>query len=124
MENWPLVYLIDDDDAIRDAAELFLEGEDIKTETFPDGESFFDAIKNASRPPDCIISDLRVSDADGDGIVDLLAATEASIPIIVLSAEPALLRSNALPGRVVAVLKKPVIPDQLIRAVRAALTAE
>ncbi len=124
MEKWPLVYLIEDDAAIRDAAELFLEGEGIKTETFANGESFLGAIKNSNQPPDCIISDLRVSDADGDAIVNLLATLETAIPIIILSAEPALLRSNALSARVVAVLKKPVDSDQLIQTVRAALTVK
>jgi two-component system response regulator AtoC len=124
MNDWPLIYFIDDDDAICDAARLFLEGEGIKTKTFPDGESFLDAIENASRLPDCIISDLRVSDADGDDIVNLLSTMEAAIPVIVLSSEPALLRSHALSRRVIAALKKPVNPDRLLQAVRVALAVE
>ena len=68
--------------------------------------------------PDCIISDLRVSDADAEDIVDLLAMLEATVPFVILSADPALLRSHALAGRVVATLTKPVNPDELTQAIR------
>jgi FixJ family two-component response regulator len=79
------VFSIGDDHASRDATELFLKSEGINTKTFSDYESFIGAIEYVNRRPYCITSDLRGSDAGGDGVVNSLVTIEACVPIVVFS---------------------------------------
>lgn len=116
----PLVYFIDDQADIRDAARLLLESDGIDVQTYASGDAFLDAIRTASAPPDCIISDLRVSDASGADILDVLGASDSHIPVIILTADPSLLGSRTLDSRFVAVFTKPADPEKLLEAVRSA----
>ena len=123
MKKRPLIYLIEDDDAVRDALGRFLETEGYDTKGFASSGCFLAALNNADQPPDCIISDLRVPDAEGGNMLNVLKTLKPTIPIVVLSADPGLLHSHPLADRLgERCLRKPASAEALIQAVRSALT--
>lgn len=81
-----LIYIIEDDEDIREILESNLHREGYKTRSFSDGAQGYDAIMK--RPPDLIILDLNLPGMSGIEIAKYLRAEELTeeIPIIMLTA--------------------------------------
>jgi len=108
----PLIAIVDDDLALRQALAELCEVFDFGSEVFDCAESFFAA--HATGRFDCVITDLNMPGLSGIGLVQHLAAIDAKLPVIVMSAQTdpeigaRVLRSGAL-----AFLSKP-IDDQVL----------
>ena len=77
-----MTYVVDDDDAVRDALSLFLEVNDIKHITFASAEAFFEAYDNQQG---CLILDVRMPGMDGLTLQKKLKALLSQLPIIFIS---------------------------------------
>ena len=82
-----LVYIVEDDENIREIEEFALENAGHKTESFPDGASFFSRLE--SFLPDLILLDIMLPDESGNEIVKQLRASEVTenIPVIMVTAK-------------------------------------
>ena len=80
----PLVLVVDDDDAIREALERALRLEGFGVETVGGGRAALAAV--ASRPPAAIVLDVGMPDLNGRAVCARLRADGVRTPILILSA--------------------------------------
>jgi FixJ family two-component response regulator len=115
-----LVFVVDDDDSVRDGVRALLNAVGLRAEVFGSAEEF----ANYVRPeiPSCLVLDVRLPGRTGIEFQELLAATGIRIPIIFLSAHGDVrMTSRAIRAGAVEFLSKPFQKDEFLGAVRQAL---
>ena len=120
MPNPPVIAVVDDDEAMREALSEFLQVLELSCRTFDGAEAFLAAYAAGSF--DCLITDIRMPGMSGLELQQKLKSLGSTIPIIVVtsSSDPRA-RSRALKDGAIAYLSKPVKDDVLIRHLMAAL---
>jgi two-component system, LuxR family, response regulator FixJ len=114
------IAVVDDDQGFRDALQLFLRTFAFHVEAFASGEDFLrssrlDAIR-------CVILDLAMPEMSGLEVQQQLAARGLQIPIVFVTAHrDEDLGQRASAAGALAVLRKPVDHEELVRLVREAL---
>ena len=116
----PLVAIVDDDEAVREALSDLLMVLDLSCRTFDRAEAFM-----AEYVPDrfdCLITDVSMPGHSGLDLLQRLRAIGSAIPVIIVTADtnPAT-RSRAMRGGAYAYLTKPVSSDALFRHLQSAL---
>lgn len=76
----PTVYLVDDDEAVRDSLRWLLEGNNYRVECFDSAESFLNGYDDGM--VGCLILDVRMPGMSGLELQERLLARKASLPII------------------------------------------
>ena len=110
----PVVFIVDDDDAVRDSLGLLLGLRGYATRGFARSKDFLSVVDRSARG--CILLDLRIPDMDGLEVQAELAAREINVPIIVLTAHGDVATARAaLKAGAFDFLEKP-IDDALLRA--------
>lgn len=114
----PLVAVVDDDAAVREALSDLLQVVGLASRAFPQAEAFL-----AAYLPDlfdCLVTDLRMPGMGGLELLRRMKALAPSMPVIVItsSTEPAVHRA-VIDGGAMACLTKPIMSDELIRHLRA-----
>jgi len=84
MKNFPVVHIVDDDDAIRDALGMFLRQSGFNVRTYSSGEAFLAEYSPAITG--CVLLDLSMPSLDGLDVQQALLKRHARIPIIFLTA--------------------------------------
>ena len=82
-----LVYIVEDDSDIREMEAYALSSAGLSVESFPEGRSFFQAVRD--RIPDLVLLDIMLPGEDGMTVLKRLradAATQA-VPIIMVTAK-------------------------------------
>jgi len=116
-----LVYVIDDDPAMRDSLDFLLESAGLKARLFESAVSFLAALPGLG--PGCIVSDVRMPDLDGLELLKRLRATNKSLPIIIMTGHgdiPLAVEAMKLGAR--DFIEKPFEDDRLIGSITAALS--
>jgi RNA polymerase sigma factor (sigma-70 family) len=80
----PVVFIVDDDHAVRDSLTLLLGLRGYATREFASGEEFLGAV--GSPVHGCILLDLRMPGIDGLAVQHELAARNVNLPIVILTA--------------------------------------
>ena len=123
MSHDPVVYLIDDDEAVREALALLLSSVKMTVETFASANAFLDAIE--VRPPEpqaCLVTDVRMPGMSGLDLQGELARRKINIPIIIISAHADVpIAVRAMRSGALSVLEKPVHEQELIDLIHQAL---
>jgi len=81
--NGPTVYVIDDDDAVRQSLEWLISSIDMKVVSFPSATAFLDAYI-----PDqlgCLVTDVRMPGFSGLDLQDELSRRGFDIPVIIIT---------------------------------------
>ena len=123
MSEEPVVFVVDDDPALRDSIALLARAEGLAARTFDSARSFLDAWDRAE--PGCLIVDLRMPGLSGLDLQERLAGDGDAPPIIFLTGYgtvPAAVR--ALKAGAMDFLEKPFDPDTLLARVRDALACD
>ena len=111
------IYIVDDDDAVRDSLEALMSSIGLPSRTFESGTKFLEA----SLPPGSgiVLLDIKMPGMSGIDVLQILNAEPHSNPVIVITAyaEPATV-SQAIEAGAVAVLEKPLRKDLLIETIR------
>jgi RNA polymerase sigma factor (sigma-70 family) len=120
--NRPLVAIVDDDDAVRDALALLLRLHGFDVQAFASGDAFLDFA--GKRACDCVLLDLRMEGTTGLDVQAALATRGLAYPIIVVTAHGDVATTRAaLKAGAFDFIEKPFDDELLLRAIRGATEA-
>lgn len=115
----PVVFIVDDEPAVRDSLALLLGQEGVRVQTFENAESFLSAYQ-----PDyigCIILDVRMPGIDGLQLQEKLSQCNCIMPIIFLTGHGDIPTSvRAIKTGATYFLTKPITRAKLLAAIQSA----
>jgi two-component system response regulator FixJ len=120
MSNEPIVYVVDDDEAVRDSLEILLETAGFATRSFASALSFLAAADGLA--PGCLVADVRMPEMDGLELQERLSAAGHRFPVIIITGHgdvPVAVR--AMKAGAVDFIEKPFANETIIESVRLAL---
>jgi len=116
----PIVAIVDDDEAVREALSDLLMVMEVACRTFDRAEAFM-----AEYMPghfDCLITDVAMPGMSGLELQERLRELDSSMPVIIITADTSqATRVRALSGGAHACLTKPVSDEVLFRHLESAL---
>jgi len=117
------VFVVDDDQAVRDSLALLVQSVDLRAETFASAQDFLDSYRPERRG--CLITDIRMPGMSGLDLQEWLSTHGRLIPVIVLTGfgdVPAAVR--ALKGGAIDFVEKPFNPQALLDLVQLAIVRD
>lgn len=115
-----LVYVVDNDDAVRDSLRALLESAGFETILFHAGEDFLGAAEELVRG--CVLLDIRLSKSNGITVLESLNARRRDMPVILITGHRHLAdRARANKVDAFAVLDKPINEHALLPLIERAL---
>jgi two-component system, LuxR family, response regulator FixJ len=119
----PCVYVIDDEEAVRDSMALLLEARELTVQTFATGAEFLAVA--ASLPPGCVVTDMRMLGMDGLELLRKISESNLSLPVILMTGHgEGSLAAQAARAGATACIEKPFRADVLLDAVLSVLQVE
>jgi two-component system response regulator FixJ len=119
----PLVYLIDDDDAVRASLSFVLEMNDLPAQTYGSPLEFLEIAGDLTGG--CIVTDVRMPEMSGLDLVRRLKERGVTLPVIVITGHGDVpLAVEAMRAGVLDFLEKPFDDQALITSIRMALDAQ
>ena len=122
-EHAQTVFIVDDDEAVRDAIATLLEAEGTACETYASGDAFLKAAAGwPSARGGCLVLDVRMPGPSGLDLQDELKSRDIDLPIVFVTGYgdvPSAVR--AMKGGAVDFLSKPFTALALSRRIREAL---
>jgi FixJ family two-component response regulator len=116
----PLIHIVDDDSAVREALSLLIGTVGLRTQTWPNPLDFLAGF--ARDAIGAIVLDVRMPGLSGLSVIDQLREQGADQPIIMLTGHGTVdLCRRAFKSGAAEFLEKPVNDDQLLDAVQAAV---
>jgi FixJ family two-component response regulator len=113
----PLISIVDDDKAVRDALQRMLQTHGFATAVFASAEQFLSRPKPHSGS--CLILDVRMPEMTGLALHDYLISTGCRIPTILITACPTSgERRRAIASGVASYLAKPLSEQALLDTIR------
>ncbi|HWA04584.1 MAG TPA: response regulator FixJ [Rhizomicrobium sp.] len=123
MTAGPVVFVVDDDGAVRDALGLSLKMAGHAVEVFESAAAFLASGAHSRRG--CLITDIRMPDMDGLELQQELVRRKSTMPVIVITGHGDVpLAVRAMKAGAGDFLEKPFPRDALLAAVKRALDAE
>jgi FixJ family two-component response regulator len=120
MSEIPLIAVVDDDAAIREAVQSLLRSVGLRAEGFASAQDFLQS--GRLQDTACLIVDVRMPRMSGLELQQQLTTAQCPIPVVFITAHSdAETRSRALRAGAVAFLGKPFSDEALLRAVQTAL---
>lgn len=117
------VYLIDDDDAVRDSMSMLLEASDLPCHSFTSADEFFDYYDGTQRG--CLVLDIRMPGMTGLELQQRLKAKESTLPIIFITGHGDVpMAVEAMRHGAADFLRKPVMEQDFLDRVQQALEQE
>ena len=114
--NDRIVFLVDDDEAIRHSASFMLRHAGFTVKTFPDGLVFLDSVK--SEDEGCILLDVRMPGMDGLAVQSTLNRRGINMPVIILTGHGDVpVAVEAMKGGAIEFLEKPYEKKALVAAI-------
>jgi two-component system, LuxR family, response regulator FixJ len=114
------VYVIDDDEAMRDSLDFMLGSADFQVRAFESAEHFLDALSNMEFG--CVVSDVRMPGIGGIELLKRLKANPNLFPVVIMTGHGDVpLAVEAMKLGAVDFLEKPFEDDRLITMIEAAL---
>src|SRR5260370_41699233 len=114
------VYVIDDDEAMRDSLDFLLGSADFQVTLFESAHHFFDALSSIDFG--CVVSDVRMPGIDGIELLKRLKASHGAFPVVIMTGHGDVpLAVEAMKLGAVDFIEKPFEDDRLIGMIDAAL---
>ena len=123
MASEPKVYVVDDEEGIRESVRLLVETVDLDVETFASFQEFHGAY-DPDRPA-CLVLDIRIPEIGGIEALEILKADAVTIPVIVITGYadvPTAIR--AMKGGAVDFLEKPFNNQVLLDCIQQCLAQD
>ena len=116
----PLVYLVDDDDAVRDSLGLLLRSIDLDCELYASALDFLEHYD--SKRQSCLVADIRMPGLSGLELQQRLNEQRAEVPIIFITGHGDVpMAGNAMKAGAADFLQKPFRDQELIDRIHKAL---
>jgi two-component system response regulator FixJ len=123
MQPDPVIYLIDDDDAVRQSLEFLLKTAGITVRGFESAKAFLEVLPQIRSG--CIITDVRMPEITGIELLQKIKSLNPELPVIVVTGHGDIsLAVEAMKIGAVDFLEKPFDDALLLTAVRAALSRD
>ena len=120
MDREPTVFLVDDDQSVRDALKWLIESVELPVQTFPSANEFLDNFDPTA--PGCLILDVRMPGMSGLELQDNLALHHCGLPVIIITGHADVAMCiRAYKGGVFAFLEKPVNQQDLLEQIHKAI---
>jgi FixJ family two-component response regulator len=112
----PSVFVVDDDEPVRDSTRALLESHGLPVNAFASATAFLDA--ELLQHGDCLVLDNHMPGMTGVELVETLRARDIRIPVIMFTGRAdTALKQRALRAGVLIVLDKPVNEEHLLQAI-------
>src|SRR5215510_7332582 len=113
------IFVVDDDEAVRDSLALLLEAVGLKVEAFPGGAEVL--ARCGETRPACVITDVRMPGMDGLELQQRLSKLHADVPVIVITGHGDVpLAVRAMKAGAVDFIEKPFASDIILESLAAA----
>jgi two-component system response regulator FixJ len=120
MEHRGKVYVIDDDEAVRDSLDFLLGAADFQVSLFESALNFLDALSTLDFG--CVVSDVRMPGIDGIELLKRLKAGGSLFPVVMMTGHGDVpLAVEAMKLGAMDFLEKPFEDDRLIGMIETAL---
>jgi two-component system response regulator FixJ len=119
----PQVFIIDDDDAVRDAMSMLLDADSIAHCCFDSASKFFDVFNGSQRG--CLVLDIRMPGMSGLELQAKLKQLGSSLPIIFMTGHGDVpMAVEAMRQGAVDFMRKPISESDLLERIQQALQQE
>lgn len=116
----PTVFVVDDDEAVRDSLDMLLAASGFTVETFASPKAFL--ASGAPRRPGCLIVDIRMPEMSGLEVQEHLNGAGHALPVVVITGHGDVpLAVRAMKAGAVDFVEKPFEEETILSAVRNAL---
>jgi FixJ family two-component response regulator len=120
MQQPPLISIVDDDPAVREATQSLIRSLGYDAQVFGSAEEFLSWTQ--IEQTDCLITDVQMPGLSGVDLQERLVSEGREVPTIFVTAFPdARLESRAFQGGAIAYLRKPVEERDLLEHIDTAL---
>lgn len=120
-EEKAIVYVVDDEPAVRHSLEALLRAVGLGVQTFASASEFLAA--PVARPA-CLLLDIRMPGMDGFQLQKRIAGTDHDLPIIILTGDGnEETRRRSLDAGAVAFFHKPFDDEELLEAIYEGITS-
>lgn len=117
-----LIYIVDDDPAVRDALAVVFEMEGFDVTSYDTGDAFLDSARK--EPPACVILDVHMPGRSGIEILKALNAEHYPAPVFIISGQGDIpMAVSAIKFGAFDFIEKPFDADTVVQRVREALDA-
>ena len=114
------VFIVDDDEAVRDSLELLLEAAGHAVRTFESARDALDTCR--AQLPACIVTDVRMPEMDGLEFQQHLIASGIQVPVIVMTGHADVpLAVRAMKAGAVDFIEKPFGDEVILASIEGAL---
>ena len=123
MQPEPIIYVIDDDDAVRQSLEFLLKTAGFTVRSFESAKAFLEIMPQLRSG--CIITDVRMPDITGIDLLRRVKELGVDIPVIMITGHGDIsLAVEAMKIGAADFLEKPFDDDQLLAALRSTLSRD
>ena len=123
MDLRPTVFVVDDDQAVRESTQRLMQSVDLAVEVYPDAVSFLEGYDPGR--PGCLLLDIRMPGMSGLDLQERLVEHGVRIPVIVISAHGDVEQAvRAMKAGAVDFIKKPCQGPVLLERIREALVLD
>lgn len=114
------VFVVDDDEAVRDALHKLLSSSGFETRSFASAGDLLEVC--AEERADCALVDVHMPGMSGFELMEQMAARDIDLPVIVITGQgDAWMEQRALAAGAVGLLHKPFEKNALLRMINLAL---
>jgi two-component system response regulator FixJ len=116
----PTIYVVDDDEAVRDSLHVMLEANGFAVAAFATGDAFIDHLP--AEPFGCLLIDVRMPGRGGLEVQDELRTRHVPLPVIVMTGHGDVpLAVRAMKAGAVDFIEKPFSDELLLASIARAL---
>ena len=118
-----VVYVVDDDAAVRDSLKWLIESVDLRVEACANAQAFLDAYEPST--PGCLVLDVRMRGMSGLDLQAELARREITIPTIIVTGHgDVAMAVRAMKMGAVDFVEKPFNDQELLERIQRAIDAD
>jgi two-component system, LuxR family, response regulator FixJ len=120
MSDQPIVFVVDDDEAVRNAVQWMVKAQGLQSLGFESAESFLAAYRPESRG--CLVLDVRMPGISGLELQDKLAELNIAIPVIIITGHADVpMAVHAMKHGALDFIQKPLSKQVLLDRIRHAI---